>query len=465
MERRRSRSRREGGRTRGERRRGTGRAIGLDWRPSGGPPSPPEGTKTGLLLHAETGMQAGIRPALCALSRPLSLSRAARLFFTRYHRSQCSGSGESEDVLAEQGSQQASKQDQDQGPEQEQDPGKQRGKAGQTQACLPEQQRRRPRDGRACVRACGRALAWRRRTTTARSRPITRPGPGERPRTRPSACLARALARICRRCRRRGACMLGVRPRSERRRGLTRAGSSSSVARHRQAARAPAARRPSSCVDAGAGVDGDVWAWASHRGGRAAGQGRAGQGLGAQKQRAQRCMGGMKTRRGHGGMVLGPLRPLRPLLSGKCPAWLLLPVTCRPFCRAALRNSPPPPPLAYARLDVSAHAHTPTHPQLLLPHTPSPSHHANHKRTPPPSLAMSERGAFRGRGGGRGAGSADRGGARGGGRGGAAAAAGGGHHGAGGASGERPKKENILDLTKYMGKDITVKFSGGREGA
>ncbi|KAH7406858.1 hypothetical protein DE146DRAFT_648629 [Phaeosphaeria sp. MPI-PUGE-AT-0046c] len=66
---------------------------------------------------------------------------------------------------------------------------------------------------------------------------------------------------------------------------------------------------------------------------------------------------------------------------------------------------------------------------------------------------MSERGAFRGgRGGGRGG---DRGG-RGGGRGGA--------HG-GGAAGqtERPKKENILDLSKYMDKQLTVKFSGGRE--
>lgn len=61
---------------------------------------------------------------------------------------------------------------------------------------------------------------------------------------------------------------------------------------------------------------------------------------------------------------------------------------------------------------------------------------------------MSERGNFRGGGGGRG-------GARGGGRGGGR----GGH-----AQGERPKKENILDLTKYMDKEITVKFSGGREG-
>ncbi|KAL2180721.1 uncharacterized protein P884DRAFT_164496, partial [Thermothelomyces heterothallicus CBS 202.75] len=28
---------------------------------------------------------------------------------------------------------------------------------------------------------------------------------------------------------------------------------------------------------------------------------------------------------------------------------------------------------------------------------------------------------------------------------------------------ERPKKENILDLKKYMDKRITVKFNGGRE--
>lgn len=29
---------------------------------------------------------------------------------------------------------------------------------------------------------------------------------------------------------------------------------------------------------------------------------------------------------------------------------------------------------------------------------------------------------------------------------------------------EKPKKENILDLTKYMDKSISVKFTGGREG-
>ncbi|KAJ5029003.1 hypothetical protein PSV08DRAFT_398484 [Bipolaris maydis] len=69
---------------------------------------------------------------------------------------------------------------------------------------------------------------------------------------------------------------------------------------------------------------------------------------------------------------------------------------------------------------------------------------------------MSERGAFRGRGGGRGGDRGPRGGGRGGGGGG-----GGGAH-AGGQT-ERPKKENILDLSKYMDKQITVKFSGGRE--
>ena len=63
---------------------------------------------------------------------------------------------------------------------------------------------------------------------------------------------------------------------------------------------------------------------------------------------------------------------------------------------------------------------------------------------------MSERGQFRG---GRGRG--DRGG-RGDHRGGR-----GGNQG--GAQADR-KKENILDLTKYMDKDIVVKFNGGREG-
>ncbi|KXH27500.1 LSM domain-containing protein [Colletotrichum salicis] len=57
-------------------------------------------------------------------------------------------------------------------------------------------------------------------------------------------------------------------------------------------------------------------------------------------------------------------------------------------------------------------------------------------------------GNYRGRGGGRGGGGGDRGGAQG-----------------SGGDRERPKKENILDLSKYMDKQITVKFNGGREGA
>lgn len=66
---------------------------------------------------------------------------------------------------------------------------------------------------------------------------------------------------------------------------------------------------------------------------------------------------------------------------------------------------------------------------------------------------MSERGHSRagGRGGQRGA----RGGHDRGGRGGGAQA---------GQQQERPKKENILDLTKYMHKQVQVKFNGGREG-
>lgn len=55
--------------------------------------------------------------------------------------------------------------------------------------------------------------------------------------------------------------------------------------------------------------------------------------------------------------------------------------------------------------------------------------------------------------GGRGGGGDHRGGARGGGSG-----------GAGNTTQERPKKENILNLAKYMDKQINVKFTGGREG-
>lgn len=62
---------------------------------------------------------------------------------------------------------------------------------------------------------------------------------------------------------------------------------------------------------------------------------------------------------------------------------------------------------------------------------------------------MADRGSFRGGRGGRGGGRGARGG------------------GGGAASGqaaERPKKENILDLSKYMDKTVNVKFNGGREG-
>lgn len=65
----------------------------------------------------------------------------------------------------------------------------------------------------------------------------------------------------------------------------------------------------------------------------------------------------------------------------------------------------------------------------------------------------------RGRGGGRGGGrghSEHRGGRGGGG--------GGGRGGHNSQQHERPKKENILDLGKYMDKRITVEFNGGREG-
>jgi hypothetical protein len=87
------------------------------------------------------------------------------------------------------------------------------------------------------------------------------------------------------------------------------------------------------------------------------------------------------------------------------------------------------------------------------PRTPASQHHPGKltANTNPTLEAMSERGNFRGggRGGGRGRGGGDRGG-----RGG----------GAGGKDGGERKKENILDLNKYMDKAMTVKFSGGREG-
>ncbi|KAJ5937677.1 Ribonucleoprotein LSM domain eukaryotic/archaea-type [Penicillium verhagenii] len=59
---------------------------------------------------------------------------------------------------------------------------------------------------------------------------------------------------------------------------------------------------------------------------------------------------------------------------------------------------------------------------------------------------MSERGSFRGRGGGRGGGRQPQQ-----------------KSGASGGAQEKPKKENILDLNKYMDKEVQVKFNGGRE--
>ncbi|KZF19691.1 U6 snRNA-associated Sm-like protein LSm7 [Xylona heveae TC161] len=63
---------------------------------------------------------------------------------------------------------------------------------------------------------------------------------------------------------------------------------------------------------------------------------------------------------------------------------------------------------------------------------------------------MSERGNFRG-GRGSGGGRGGRGGDR------------GGRGGAQGGQAQERKKENILDLSKYMDKEINVKFNGGRE--
>lgn len=75
---------------------------------------------------------------------------------------------------------------------------------------------------------------------------------------------------------------------------------------------------------------------------------------------------------------------------------------------------------------------------------------------------MSERGHFRGgggRGSSRGGGGRDRGGGQD--RGGRGGRDGGGQSNQ---QQEKPKKENILDLTKYMHKEVQVKFNGGREG-
>ncbi len=76
---------------------------------------------------------------------------------------------------------------------------------------------------------------------------------------------------------------------------------------------------------------------------------------------------------------------------------------------------------------------------------------------------MSERGTYRGGGRGGGSGQYHHRGGRGG-RGRGDGSRGGASAGGEGGTGERAKKENILDLGKYLDKDVTVKFNGGREG-
>lgn len=68
---------------------------------------------------------------------------------------------------------------------------------------------------------------------------------------------------------------------------------------------------------------------------------------------------------------------------------------------------------------------------------------------------MSERGNFRGGRGNRGGRGESRGGGGRGGRGGG---------GAGADSKDKPKKENIIDLNRFLDKQLKVKFNGGREG-
>lgn len=85
---------------------------------------------------------------------------------------------------------------------------------------------------------------------------------------------------------------------------------------------------------------------------------------------------------------------------------------------------------------------------------------AEFANSPSPDTEMADRGHSRG---GRG------GGGGGGGRGEHRSGRGGGDHrggrgGGGNTPHEKPKKENILDLSKYMDKRINVKFNGGREG-
>lgn len=119
-----------------------------------------------------------------------------------------------------------------------------------------------------------------------------------------------------------------------------------------------------------------------------------------------------------------------------------------------------PEPRGYTTLE---NTDTPTHTHSL---TDSLTHSRSRSLCPETPKPMSERGHFRhpGRGGGhggprtRGGGAGRGGGQQGAGTGAGAASA------AGGQQQEKPKKENILDLSKYMDKEVNVKFNGGREG-
>jgi small nuclear ribonucleoprotein (snRNP)-like protein len=88
---------------------------------------------------------------------------------------------------------------------------------------------------------------------------------------------------------------------------------------------------------------------------------------------------------------------------------------------------------------LSSHVHVSSFPSLLCSPSSFPLH-----QTSKANKQLRE-GEHRGRGGSRGDHSSGRGG--------------GGHS----SDRERPKKENILDLGKYMDKKICVKFTGGRE--
>ena len=118
------------------------------------------------------------------------------------------------------------------------------------------------------------------------------------------------------------------------------------------------------------------------------------------------------------------------------------------FAQVRLRSLPHPTRISVHCFQPRSSPHS-THPQFSLA---ALNHYTTTNRNK--CASMSERGNFRGRGGGGGAS-----------RGGGERGRGGGGGGRGGhAQGpEKPKKENILDLAKYMDKEILVKFNGGRE--